>query len=218
MANLHAVVVSGVGRYADPWHPFAETSGCIAELIGGAGFDVEVDENVDDRLADLSGVDLLVVNLGRPTGASDADAASRAGLLRYVAEGKPLLVSHASTMTLPGTPEWEAIVGAVWVDGGSFHPDYGRSHVEVVDHEHPITAGISDFELDDERYSGLRISNDLHVLAQHRSDGQTHPLLWTHDYGASRIVCDALGHDSASYESAEHCELVRRAARWLVDS
>jgi type 1 glutamine amidotransferase len=34
---------------------------------------------------------------------------------------------------------------------------------------------------------------------------------------AGRTFYDALGHDAASYQSAEHRELLRRALAWLTD-
>jgi type 1 glutamine amidotransferase len=218
MPAPRAVVVSGSGRYADPWHPFPETSARIADVLRGAGFEVEIDERVDARLAAPGDVELLVLNLGNPGEDRDAetDAASRAGLLGYVAAGRPLLVSHVSSTSLPAVPEWEAILGGIWVRGTTFHPEYGPAHVEVVDHRHPITAGLADFDLDDERYTELRVSPAVHVLARHTLDGVAHPLVWTHEYGTARVVYDALGHDAASYDSHEHRELLARAARWLV--
>ncbi|AYG02288.1 ThuA domain-containing protein [Gryllotalpicola protaetiae] len=215
--NPRAVVVSGSGRYADPWHPFADTSARIAGVLRGAGFEVEIDERVDARLADVGECELLVVNVGFPDPADEAaDAATRAGLLAYLATGRPLLVSHVSSTSFPAMPEWEGVLGGVWVRGTTFHPEYGPSHVEVVDGRHPITAGVADFELLDERYTALRVSPDVHVLAQHTLDGVAHPLLWTHGYGTARVVYDALGHDAASYESPEHRQLLGRAALWLV--
>ena len=31
--SANVVVVSGSGRYADPWHPLAETSGRVADIL-----------------------------------------------------------------------------------------------------------------------------------------------------------------------------------------
>ena len=31
------LIISGAGDYADSWHPFAETSARLAELIGSLG-------------------------------------------------------------------------------------------------------------------------------------------------------------------------------------
>ena len=41
---MRAIILSGAGRYADPWHPYAETSARLAELAATAGYDVEVHE------------------------------------------------------------------------------------------------------------------------------------------------------------------------------
>ncbi|MCL2515151.1 MAG: ThuA domain-containing protein [Microbacteriaceae bacterium] len=212
-----AVIVSGAGRYADPWHPFPETSARIAAVLTSAGFAVEIDERVDARLAAPGDADLLVVNVGHPDPAEGAaDAASAAGLLAWASAGRPLLVAHVSSTSFPGFPEWEAVLGGIWVRGTTFHPDYGPARIEIVDHAHPITTGIGDFELRDERYTDLRLGQGLHVLAQHTHEGVAHPLLWAHHYGDARVVYDALGHDTASYDSPEHRELLRRAALWLI--
>jgi type 1 glutamine amidotransferase len=81
---------------------------------------------------------------------------------------------------------------------------------------HPITAGLADFSLVDERYTGLAVDPDVVGLVSHRHAGETHPLLWAREYGRSRIVYDALGHDTRSYESPVHRELIRRAAVWAL--
>src|SRR5699024_2625652 len=60
---MKALVISGVGRYADPWHDFAGTSQRLAELLGGMGLDAEVATlGTEEPPADP--VDLLVVNAG----------------------------------------------------------------------------------------------------------------------------------------------------------
>jgi type 1 glutamine amidotransferase len=242
----HAVILSGSGRFADPWHPFAETSGRIAAILAGIGFSTEI-AGADERMADLSGADLVVVNIGAPsTPDLDRDAANRRGLLRYVADGGPLLVMHVSSTSLPSVPEWESIVGGIWVRGTTMHPDYGRARVHVYPERDRIVSGIGDFELFDERYSYLRVDPSLTPLATHVHDGIEHPLLWAHIYskpspaddpgsarnasggervpGAdtgtasepARVVYDALGHDARSFDSAEHREIVARAAEWLT--
>lgn len=218
---MRALILSGSGRYADPWHPFADTSERLAGLLRETGLEVEVSEEVDARMAGLTteNPDLLVLNLGDPalTGTPDAPAERRGrdGLLAYLARGRPLLVSHVTSTSLRGVPEWEGILGAVWVRGTSFHPDYGRARIRV--HTgHEITAGLDDFDVEDERYTDLRVQPDVVALASHEHEGREHPLLWARTYGGARIVYDALGHDTASYEAETHRELLRRAVRWLL--
>ena len=222
-AAPRALILSGAGRYADPWHPFDQTSARIAAVLGAEGFDVEVATDVDSRMAELGDSDghvvpdLVVVNIGEPgTPDAQAEARGRAGLLDYLASGGPLLVMHVSSTSLDGVPEWEQIVGGIWVRGTTMHPDFGLARIHVYPERHPIVAGIQDFSVLDEEYTYLRTDPKLVPLATHRHDGDEHPLIWAREYGRSRVVYDALGHDERSYDSPEHRLIIARAARWLI--
>lgn len=226
--TVRTLIASGAGRYADPWHPFAETSARLATILGDAGFDVEVDENVDARLADLTDVDLLVTNVGAP-GAKDergavtgpsadpaADDRTRAGLLAHLAAGKPLLALHVSATGFGFIPEWESVLGGIWVRGTTMHPDFGFGRIHVYPDRHEIVRGLHDFDVNDERYSYLRVADDVQPLASHEHDGVVHPILWSRVYGSARIVYHALGHDARSYDAPEQRRIIASAARWLT--
>ena len=200
--SANVVVVSGSGRYADPWHPFAETSARVADILSEAGHAVTVTDDVDARLAALadpesSDVDLLVLNIGAGRtpeeradvessdertrdGLSALDAATRAGLLAHLDRGAPLLALHVSSTSLGFVPEWESVLGGIWVRGTSMHPPYSLARIEVATDAHPVVAGIPDFELDDERYSRLRVSPEPQRLAWHEFEGARHPVLFEH--------------------------------------
>lgn len=216
-AAPRALVVSGAGRYDDPWHPFAETSRALAGVAESRGISVEITEDVDHALADLGGVDLLVVNIGAPNrDDEDADAAVREGLLTYLERGGPLLVQHVSVTSLPRLAEWEAIVGGIWVQGSTMHPDLDLAHIRVHSDQHPIVAGLRDFDVEDERYTYLRVAPDVVPLVSHEHFGVEYPLLWAKRYGNARVVYDALGHDLRSYRSAEHSRVLRNSIDWLL--
>lgn len=235
--SANILVVCGSDRYADPWHPFAETSARVADVLRETGHAVTVAEDVDARLASLAepanDVDLLVLNVGagrtpeeravveasderEPQPLSNADAATRDGLLAHVGRGRPVLALHVTSTSFGYMPEWESILGGIWVRGTSMHPPYSLAHIEVATEALPITAGIRDFELHDERYSKLRISPRSQQLAWHEFEGSRHPVLWAHRHGDARVVYDALGHDAASYDSPEHRAILRNAAAWLL--
>jgi hypothetical protein len=87
LTEPQALLLSGTGRYADPWHPFAETSAALAGLLREQGFGVEMADDVDAALARLAAPDgpadadlpdLLVVNVGLPR------------------DGRPALTVHAT--------------------------------------------------------------------------------------------------------------------------
>lgn len=222
-----ALVLSGVGRYADPWHPFTETSAALAELLREAGFGVETANDVDAALEGIAAPeglsssdlpDLLVVNVGLPRDdrPSPATAKASAGLRRWMADGRPLLVSHVSSTSFLDSPDWEDALGGRWMRGTSMHPDYGPAAIHVLPESGALVEGIADFELLDERYSYLQTAPAINVHATHSYEGLEHPVMWSLDRRPGRTFYDALGHDAASYESPEHRELLLRAIAWLT--
>jgi uncharacterized protein len=209
-----AVILSGGGAYGDPWHPFAATSERIAGILAGTGHDVEIAGDVAGRVADLRGCDLLVVNAA--DGPPGDTSAARAGLLAALDRGLGVLAVHVGACTLLRLPEWESVTGAAWVSGQSTHPKTGPCRITTYPGRHPITEPVTDFDIVDERYAFLRTAPGLVPLAAHAYGGQPHPLLWARERGRARVVTDALGHDTRSYDSAAHRELISRAARWLT--
>lgn len=222
-----ALLLSGTGRYSDPWHPFAETSAAVAGLLQDHGLSVDTADDVDAALEGLqdsaSWPDLLVVNVGLPRddGNSPGTEAASAGLDAWVAGGRPLLALHSSSTSFLDSESWEKALGGRWVRGVSMHPEYGQAHIML---EGSFPVGVPDFTVDDERYSWLRTSPDVVVHARHEHEGHLHPLIWslerTVERGAgtatARSFYDALGHDAASYSSPEHRELLERAVDWLL--
>ena len=212
-----AVVVSGAGRYADPWHPFAATSDLLGGVLHSEGFAVEVDHDLDRVMAQLGGVDLLVVNAGDPWRGDSADAAVPMGSIEGFAEaltrGIGILAMHTAVATMRDYPEWAGTVGAMWVPGLSMHPPASTSIIRV---ELGGVVSVDDFDLFDERYCRLQRLGRSDVVAWHDGDGRREPAAWTRTVGRSRIAVDVLGHDERSYESAGHVRLIAQLARWCT--
>jgi type 1 glutamine amidotransferase len=210
-----ALVLSGGGAYTDPWHPFAATSARLAEVAQSLGHDVEVAQELEERLVDLQGVDVIVVNAasGPVTAAHEA---AMAGLRAYLARGGGVLAIHVGASSLIGLPEWESVTGMHWVQGVSMHPPLGPSHVLVDPDRHPIAAPLRDFDLFDERYCRLRVAADLEPFVSHTHEGVIEPLVWARRYGEARVVTDTLGHGVESFDSPEHDQLIRRSLQWVT--
>ncbi|MEI5584681.1 MULTISPECIES: ThuA domain-containing protein [unclassified Agromyces] len=222
---MRAIILSGAGRYADPWHPYPETTARLASIVGEAGFEVEVRDDVDAALAALGDdVRLLVVNAGDPTVPSPEGAApgppSAAGAVDGTAleaaidRGIGILAMHSSASSLRDHPAFHRAIGGRWEDGISWHPPFGEARVHLIGN-HPVRDGLADFTLEDERYTGLRLHDVIEPIAEHEEGGFRHPLVWARELGRSRLVYDALGHDTRSYDSAEHRALIARAIEWL---
>ena len=213
-----SLVLSGGGKFADPWHRFARTSARLADVLWSLGHQVEVTDFVADRVAALSGFDLIVVNAAAGPGGSAAEQdAARDGLRAALDRGLGVLAMHVGVCTLLRLPQWEAVTGAVWVEGQAGHPPLGPARVQTHQDRHPIVASVPDFDVIDERYTGLRLAPGLVPLATHRHHGRQHPVVWARELGRSRVVADTLGHGVQSYDSAGHRRLLTHAVRWLTE-
>jgi uncharacterized protein len=88
-----SLVLSGGGKFADPWHRFARTSARLADVLWSLGHQVEVTDFVSDRVGelaqfDLAGFGLLVVNAAAGPGLSPGEQdAARDGLRAAVDRG-----------------------------------------------------------------------------------------------------------------------------------
>ena len=229
-------MLSGRGRYEDPWHDMAATSHRVASILAGstAGCDVVVRGCFPDAARDLATADLLVVNTasGRPDAAHDGDDATWARFhetVRAFADaGKPVLALHQAANTFADSRHWERILGGRWVEGTSMHPDIGEAVFEVREVSggrgrlHPLTAPLTGVLGDgrvtafDERYSYLRVSRGVQVLLTQHHDGVDHPVVWVNEVGGVRVVYDALGHDTRSYDSPSRRVLLLAEVDWLL--
>ena len=220
MANV--VVLSGSGRYQDRWHDFTATSFEVAKVLGADGHGVAVRSFQPRAMREVEQADLLVVNAGHGQHTESVDGPEEEWLeafdllRRYRARRGPILALHAAANSLDGLDEWSEWIGGRWNRRTSMHPPIGRAAVHVTASGHPVTEGLADFTLHDERYSFLDVHDGSAVLLDHHHDGRDHPLVWAVEGASGRSVYDALGHGVESFASAERVDLLRREVRWLL--
>ena len=162
MSSAEALVVSGGGRFGDPWHRFPETSATLATALTERGFTVEVSDDADASLAvlDLERLpSLLVLNIGGKETDRLAEPATQ-GLVAALRRGLPTLLVHSSLTAFPGWPLWREIAGGAWIQGSTYHPDYGPG-VALADPGHPLTTGLDADPIIDERYTRLWVDDTV---------------------------------------------------------
>lgn len=215
---MRALIASGTGRYADPWHPFARTSPLIADILSESDFEVTIDGDVDRAMRSLDGNDLLVVNAGDPWRAEQPAAApsedSLRGLETALDRGIGVLAFHCAVASMRDYPQWGAAIGAIWLPGLSHHPPFGRT--EVTGKVMPDGAQVVDFTVDDERYCRLQRIGASRTVATHQGDGSVEAAAWVREAGPSRIAVDVLGHDEQSYEAPGHRLLIQQLGLWAA--
>jgi type 1 glutamine amidotransferase len=139
-------------------------------------------------------------------------------LWKYVHAGGGLVLVHfASGAFQEFTVDFEHLAGRVW-DPNRGHDPYGRFTVRVTDHNHPITAGLIDFETNDELYTCLAGSTPIQTLALATSsvDGKDYPMAIALKVGKGRIFHSPLGHDVPALSIPAVGQLFRRATAWAA--
>jgi type 1 glutamine amidotransferase len=114
--------------------------------------------------------------------------------------------------------EYQFMVGGQWVAHPGGVIDYT---VNVVDHEDPVTAGLSDFSMHSEQYY-MHVDPHVKVLAtttftgEHAPwiQGATVPVAWKKMYGKGRVFYTSLGHVAADFDIPEAKTIVQRGMLW----
>ena len=118
---------------------------------------------------------------------------------------------------------WQAMTGGSWV----MHPggDGVRYAVEICAPDHPLTDGMSGFEVETEQYY-LHVDPANKVLATtrfptvpwyHAANGPVEmPVAWTRAWGHGRVFYTALGHKAEVISSGFPREMLRRGLLWAA--
>ena len=148
--------------------------------------------------------------------------AARENLRRFVANGGGLVSVHFACGAWHGAwPEFQNLVGRVWHGSGpgkSQHDPRGPFTVQIVDKDHAVTRGLSDFETDDELYTCLTGNAPIHILADAKSkvDKKDHPMAFTRDYEKGRVFLTTLGHDVQAFTNSSVPQLIRQGCAWAA--
>jgi uncharacterized protein len=151
--------------------------------------------------------------------------AQKKRLVELTKKGIGLLVLHHALVSYQHWPEYERIIGGRYPEedgkGGVITDKVGYQHdvdytVKIVAKDHPVTAGLSDFQINDEIYWGFRTGPDIKPLitTDHAKSGK--PLAWTRREGKSRVVYLQLGHGPKAYADTNYRKLVAQSIRFVA--
>ena len=202
----------------------------LGSIIDSVGFRSRITSDVEGGAAELAGggYDLLTLYCLRwqmldPRFEAHRDRwgmrlsnAARAAIRDHVLLGGGLLAVHTAALCFDDWQEYKSLIGGIWRWGSSRHPPLGEATVGEFVEDHPLTEGLSSFDLIDEVYRNLEFEPDVRPLAMAKSssDVEWHPILWAREVGKGRVVCDLLGHDARSLEQPVHRAVLERAAMW----
>jgi hypothetical protein len=125
-----------------------------------------------------------------------------------------IFVLHHALLAYPGWPPWSEIVG-VEKRGFGYHFDQ-RVRIEIADTDHPITKGLTPWEMTDETYTMADAGEGSRILLTTDHPKSMHTIAWTRGYGDSRVFCLESGHDGRTWGDPNFREVVSRGIQWAA--
>jgi type 1 glutamine amidotransferase/HEAT repeat protein len=144
-------------------------------------------------------------------------------LKKAVEGGKGLVLVHFSSGAFhdwtsnTGSQVFAEIAGRVWNPKFRGHDRQGTFTVNIVDKDHFITKGMSDYAQTDELYTCLDGTVPIHVVASAVSnvDKKVYPLAFVLNPGKGRTFHCALGHCPKAFNEPT-LELFKRGVQWSI--
>jgi len=202
-----------------PGHKWRQTAPVLAEAIRQDGrLRVEIAwQTTALRDKDLAAYDGIVFHF-KNYDPNIPGPKAQENLERFVREGGGVVFVHFACGAFQEWPAFVKIAGRVWDPKLRGHDPRGKFTVRIVDRDHPITRGMTDFETPDELYTCLAGDVPIHVLAQARSkvDSRDYPMAFVLQYGRGRVFHSPLGHDVAALSTPQVGTLFRRGTAWSV--
>lgn len=107
------------------------------------------------------------------------------------------------------------VLGASYAGHGPAQESY---YVRVLNGSHPVTAGVYDYFVEDERHWPRLHVSDALVLLESASGEQTSLHGFVRTFGLGRVCYLANGHNRRVLESDSMQRMLRNAARWCIES
>jgi uncharacterized protein len=214
-------------------HDFADNADALRSQLSAVGIASELWDDIDAGIERLSTGDFDLVTVMALRWPMEGDAKyepyraewsyrmprrSAEAMTQFVAGGGGLFGLHTASLCFDDWAGWRDLLGGTWRWGQSFHPKRGAVSIQLTLEPHDITAGLSEFIIEDEIFSDLDLAPETVPLMQatplKAKGDRAQPVLWAKAIGRGRSVYNALGHDRASLEHPIHHRLLQRCALW----
>jgi len=217
--NIRLLILSGRNN-----HNWEETTGVLTQIFDEeTRFSADLTNSPDTLNFDyLNQYDVIVSNWNSwPDNDLRWPRDLEEGLVRYVKEGGGLVFFHASTSVFYQWPEFQKISTGAWIDK-THHGQNSPVHVSINNQVHPITKGLSHFNVFDELWIDAGYNESFQVLGSASNkgpsgvEGEKQPAIFVENYGEGRIFHTILGHDARAMRNTGFETLLTRAAEWAA--
>ncbi len=192
-------------------------SGKYAPWLAISAFEKGINLTYTTDLADLnpdnlSKYDGLIIYANHDS----LSASQESAMKDFVENGKGLIPLHSATGCFKNSDWYIETIGGQFASHGT-----GTFTAEIVNKEHPVTRGLSEFETWDETYVHQRINPDMTVLMERAAgdpveDGHREPYTWVRNQGKGRVFYTAYGHNDSTWTNAGFLALVNNGILWAI--
>lgn len=199
-----------LGDYSQaPYHPLKNIDEQLRNILNDS-FEIYATEDFSILSGALEGFELIISYADRWNSTlSDSETGS---LVSFVAKGGGLLVIH-NGICISNRHELKSITAASFTR----HPEATMLSFEM-NNEHPISKGISNFEIHEEPYQ-YDFCNHIEksVFLSYSYDEKQWPSGWNLNFGEGKIVCLHPGHNIEAFKEPSYKILINRSALWCIN-
>lgn len=198
-------------------HEPKQCADVFVPILEAEGFQVEVSDTLDSFLDEEKMKSLSLVVPIWTCGSLTAEQEN--GLLSAIKSGVGVAGWHGGMGdAFRNNTEYQFMVGGQWVSHPGGLVEY---MVNIINHDDPITAGLSDFKMVSEQYY-MHVDPCNEVLATTTFTGEAvpwiagcvMPVVWKRMWGEGRVFYSSCGHVASDFDVPEAREVVRRGMLW----
>ncbi|WP_114750849.1 ThuA domain-containing protein [Pleomorphovibrio marinus] len=150
----------------------------------------------------------------------DINPEQKEGFKKLVESGIGLVFLHHALVSYQDWDYFQEIVGGRYHEGGEKASNYTHDvhfNAEVVDGSHPVLNGITDFELFDEIYGNVEISNKVSPLLKTDHPESMPYISWAQEpTPTTRSIYIQPGHGPQVYSLDPFQRLLKQALTWAA--
>ena len=129
--------------------------------------------------------------------------------------GRGIFMLHHAILAYPGWPLWHSIVGVRDYVFKNYHIGE-RPRIATAKPDHPITQGLTSWEMTDETYEMSEPDQDNEILLTIDHPKSMRACAWVRQHKNARVFCYQSGHDNETYAVPNFRTVVARGIQWCA--
>jgi alpha-L-fucosidase 2 len=152
-------------------------------------------------------------------------APQKQAYLQALQKGKAMIFLHHALVSYQNWDTFQQIIGgkyyakATLVNGDTLKSSYQHDvviPVKIENREHPVTRGLTDFEIFDEVYGNFGTQPTIRPLLSTTHSGSSKYIAWTNPFGQSEVLFIQLGHGPEAFGNPNYRKLLRQGIEWSI--